>query len=192
MYVIGGEIVGGRAQTVEEFDPATGLWTTQANWMPNPASNICTGVIGTDIYVPGGYDAAATYLDTLQVYYTTVDAWGTITSDPLPVPLAGHGCGVLDGKLYVFGGVTTGGTYSVATYVYDPMAAAGARWTQLSDMLTVRGYFATVTAGGLIYAIGGRNLAITDLATVEAGTPGPRRTGGAVREGMLPGLRKRP
>jgi N-acetylneuraminic acid mutarotase len=169
LYVVGGEIPAGRANTVEEYDRSTGIWTTQAGLMPTPASNICAAVIGTDIYIPGGYDLIGTYLNTLQVYHTTTDTWTTVTTDPLPTGAIGPGCAALSGKVYVFGGINGGG-YLSSAYVYNPAAAAGSRWTTLPSMTYPRAYLAGAAVNGKIYAIGGLTSS-PDLAYVEAFNP---------------------
>lgn len=170
IYLIGGEISGGRANTVDEYDPAANTWTVQAGLMPVPASNICAAAIGTDIYIPGGYDTGGAYLSTLQVYHTTSDTWSTITTDPLPMGLAGPGCAALNGKLYVFGGNNLSG-YQSAAYVYDPTAAAGSRWSALASMPHARAYLGGVAVNGKIYAVGGRDATTSDFNYVEAYTP---------------------
>jgi N-acetylneuraminic acid mutarotase len=137
--------------------------------MPVPASNICAATMGTDIYVPGGYDVGGIYLSTLQVYHTLTDTWETITTDPLPAPRLGPGCAALNGKLYVFGG--SDGTYQSTAYVYDPMAAAGSRWTQINSMTYPRAYLAGVTVNGKVYAVGGLDAGLTNLPYVEAYNP---------------------
>lgn len=170
IYLIGGEITADpfRANTVDEYDPKFNSWTTQTGLMPTPASNICAAVIGTDIYIPGGYNGA--YLNTLQVYHTTSDTWSTIATDPLPVGLSGPGCAALNGLLYVFGGSSASG-YQSAAYVYNPAAAAGVRWTTLPSMAYARAFLAGVAANGKIYAIGGRDLGIPNFNYVEAYNP---------------------
>jgi hypothetical protein len=170
IYVIGGEIPGGgRADTVEEFNPSTGIWTTQAGLMPTPASNICAAAIGTDIYVPGGYDEGGAYLATLQVYHVASDSWEVVVTDPLPAPRFGLACAALNGKLYAFGGID--GTYQNTAYVYDPAAAAGSRWTTLPNMAYARAYLAGTAVNGKIYALGGGDSGLIDLPYVEAFDP---------------------
>jgi hypothetical protein len=170
IYLFGGEISGGREDTVEMFDPAVGEWVDMAGLMPVPASNICAAAIGGDIYIPGGYQYASPYyISDLQVYHTATDTWETVTTDPYPLVAAGVGCAASDGKLYAFGGTT--GTYQNAAYVYDPAAPAGSRWTQLAGMTYTRAYLAGAAVNGKIYAVGGRDSATTDFAYVEAFDP---------------------
>jgi hypothetical protein len=170
VYLFGGEITGGREDTVEMFDPAVGVWVDMLGLMPVPASNVCAAAIGTDVYIPGGYSATPTYLNDLQVYHTTSDTWETIATDPLPVALSGAGCAAVGGKLYVFGGVNSSAAYVNTAYVYDPAAPAGTRWTALPNMTNTRGYLAGVAVGGKVYAVGGRT-ATVNLAYVEAFDP---------------------
>ena len=173
IYLFGGEISGSpnRAATVEMFDPTAGVWVDMTGLMPIPASNICAAAIGDDIYIPGGSDTAAVYLDTLQVYNTTSDTWQTIATDPLPEAKLGHGCAAVDGKLYIYGGQTTGGVYSNSAHVYDPAAAAGSRWTALPNMSTTRGFLAGAAVNGKVYAVGGRDGVTANFAYVEAFDP---------------------
>ncbi len=173
IYLFGGEISGtpNRAATVEMFDPAAGAWVDMAGLMPTPASNICAVAIGDDIYIPGGLDTAGVLLDTLQVYNTTSDTWQTIATDPLPEGKIGAGCAAVDGKLYVYGGLTTTTTYSNSAHVYDPAAAAGSRWTALPNMATTRGYLAGTAVNGKVYAVGGRDGVTVNFNHVEAFDP---------------------
>ena len=134
--------------------------------MPTPASNISSAAIGTDIYVPGG--GAGVAGNTLQVYSTTTDTWTTVATDPLPASLLGTVCAAFNGKLYVFGGYTT--TYVSTTYIYDPAAPAGARWTAGAPCPLAAYFGAAVPVGNLIFWAGMRN-ATTDLNSVYAYDP---------------------
>lgn len=170
LYVFGGEQPdGGRANTVEEYDPAHGTWTTQSGLMPVPVSNICAAAIGSDIYIPGGWTLGSTSSNALQVYHTTSDTWNNITTDPIPVATFGLGCAALSGKLYIFGG--SSGTYLNTAYVYNPALAAGARWSSLPSMTYARAFLGGAAVNGKIYAVGGIDALATNFAYVEAFNP---------------------
>jgi N-acetylneuraminic acid mutarotase len=158
-FVVGGEPRDGY---IQEYDPGTGLWDDTNALMPTPASNICTAVIGTDIYIPAGYTGS--YLTDLQVYHSATDTWETVATDPVPTGLSGPACSAYGGKIYVFGG-SASGTYSSATYIYDPAAAAGSRWTTGTSAPFAGAYGDAITAGDYIFYAGMRN-ATTDLADV--------------------------
>lgn len=159
-YVIGGEPRDGY---VQEYDPGTGLWDDTNALMPTFVSNICTAVIGTDIYIPSGYDGVS-YLATVQVYHTTTDTWEVVATDPVPVGLSGAACTAHGDKIYLFGG-SASGTYVDTTYVYDPAAAAGSRWSSGAAAPVAGAYGDAISAGGYVFYAGMRN-ATTDLASV--------------------------
>jgi hypothetical protein len=158
-YVIGGEPRDGY---VQEYDPVAGTWDDTNALMPTPMSNICTAVVGTDIYIPAGYTGS--YLDTLQVYHTATDSWEVVATDPVPTALSGPACTSYNGKIYVIGG-SASGTYSDATYIYDPAAAAGSRWSTGAVAPVAGAYGDAIAAGGYIFYAGMRN-ATVDLADV--------------------------
>jgi N-acetylneuraminic acid mutarotase len=163
-FVIGGEESGGiRSGYAQEYDPVAGTWDNTNATMPTPSSNLCAAVIGTDIYVPGGYTGAV-YLTTLQVYHTATNAWETVATDPLPVGLSGPACASHGGKVYVFGG-SASGTYVDTTYIYDPAAAAGSRWSSGAAAPVAGAYGDAKSAGDYLFYAGMRN-ATVDLPSV--------------------------
>ena len=169
-YVIGGEATGGvRNGLVQRYDPGTNTWDNTAPTMPTPGSNLCAAVVGTDIYIPGGYTGTA-YLSTLQVFHTATNTWETVATDPVPVTTSGPACTSFGGKVYVFGGYN-GTAYIGSTYVYDPAAAAGSRWTMLADAPTAGAYGDAIAAGGYIFYAGMRNSVVADLASVHRYDP---------------------
>jgi non-specific serine/threonine protein kinase len=163
-FVIGGEESGGlRNGYAQEYDPGAGTWDNTNAVMPTPGSNLCAAVIGTDIYIPGGYTGTV-YLTTLQVYHSASNVWETIASDPLPVGLSGVACTAHGGKIYVFGG-SAAGTYVDTTYIYDPAAAGGSRWTTGAAAPATGAYGDAISAGGYLFYAGMRN-ATADLTSV--------------------------
>ena len=66
--------------------------------------------------------------------------------------------------MYVFGG-SASGTLSSATYIYDPAAAAGTRWTTGADAPVAGAYGDAITVGDHIY-YAGMSGATVDLADV--------------------------
>jgi non-specific serine/threonine protein kinase len=163
-YVVGGEPRDGY---VQEYDPVANTWDDTNALMPTPASNICAALIGTDIYIPAGYTGS--YIDTLQIYHTTTDTWEVVATDPVPTALSGPACAAFGGKIYVFGG-SASGTYSDATYIYDPAAAAGSRWTTGAAAPVTGAYGDAILAGGFLFYAGMRN-ATVDLADVHRYDP---------------------
>jgi len=59
---------------------------------------------------------------------------------------------VLNGKLYVFGGVNGAGVYTNSVEVYDPVSNT---WTNETSLPTIRGSSAAAVANGIVYVAGG-------------------------------------
>ncbi len=92
----------------------------------------------------------------------------------MPSPRWGAHASVVDGRIYVIGGLDTtpGSGPSGTVQVYDPTTD---RWSMKADMPTARGFFDTAVVNGKIYAIGGSaimNLHDEALAVVEEYDPG--------------------
>lgn len=177
IYALGGETYGGYLNIpVEEYDAYDNIWTTRSN-LAVGVSNVGAAVIGSAIYVPGGYNGQLGGAQrTLQAYYPLEGRSEVITTDPLPAPRMGAGVAAANGKLYVFGGSDNSLSGTNTVYEYDPGRAAGSRWATKSAMPSSRVYLAAATLTStlnvpLIYAVGGMPGAPTDLATVEEYNP---------------------
>ncbi|MBF6612349.1 MAG: S-layer homology domain-containing protein [Chloroflexi bacterium] len=120
-----------------------------------------TDASGPRIYAIGGDSIDSIPTPGVRVYDPNADAVSVLTSDPWPaspVRIPG-GYAVVNNKLYVFGGFSQLGSGSVFsdTWQFDPMAAEGSRWTQLTtaNLNLGRGFIAGAALDGKIYAIGG-------------------------------------
>jgi len=122
---------------------------------------------GLGLYVISGRDATPTVVNAVQVYYPDTNTTDIIESDPWPgqspsgcPTLPAMGVAVLDNKAYVLGGnsFSTLGCVdesSAETWVFDPLAPAGSRWTAGPPLNLARGYVTAAVLGGQVYAIGG-------------------------------------
>jgi|SRR5579884_787136 len=128
---------------------------------PTARTEVAAAVVGTTIYVVGGFEhaggsnpTAAIVSDRVEAYDALGDRWTTKTS--LPVALHHAGIAAVGGRLYVIGGfrqLPTPGWHPVATvYVYDPHDD---RWTEGAPMPTPRGALSVTELEGKLYAIGG-------------------------------------
>jgi PKD repeat protein len=150
--------------TVFYFDLTTRTYGVTGTVMPTPVSNYQVVTVpddgngnGPGFYIIGGRTDAGGQSNVVQVYYPETNTTATIATDPYPPTGAPSPGGVVyaGSKIYVFGGFDGLVMYGF-TYVYDPAAAAGSRWTNLGTSLpTPRSYISTVAIGNLIYAIGG-------------------------------------
>jgi len=183
IYFLGGRLAdnttGGE---IWYYDIAAKSYSDTGVAMPVPVSNYqiasLTDGTGKGLYVIGGRDTAGNIITTVQVYYPATNTTATIASDPWPgttplgcVSLPAMGVATIGNKAYVLGGSSFAGNFcqddnSAQTWRFDPMAAAGSRWTQEPDLNMARGYITPGVVGKTIYAIGG------DVNV--AGTPTPQ------------------
>jgi hypothetical protein len=139
------------------LDTATGAWET----LPDLAltRGYCMGaVIGDEFWVMGGSsDFART--DDVTVLDLKTRTW---TDKPmLPITLSSAGVTVLNGRIYIVGGVATGsGTIGPATVVLDPVAGM---FSDAAVMLTPRFGMGAATVGGRIYVPAGIAAAPDDM-----------------------------
>ena len=107
------------------------------------------------VYVLGGADTSEAYssgLSTVDVYDPRTDAWKQVSS--MATKRRQHRGVALDGKIYVMGGCTDGGSDALNTVdMYDPQSD---QWQPLANMATGRRCFVVATVGSKIYAIGGQ------------------------------------
>jgi Kelch motif len=174
------------------YNVATNTWVDTTRDLPLPISNYQISMLrdarGLGLYVFGGRDNLGNLVKNVQVYYPQFNQVLNMTSDPYPgttpsgcTSLPAMGVATLGNKAYVLGGVSFSAPpiscvdeASAQTWIFDPMAAPGARWTQGPSMNVARGYITPTVLGGRIYAIGGdTNVAGTLFAspTVEAWQP---------------------
>ena len=118
IYLIGGYLGG---QKVDEFDPATDTWKEKSE-MPTSKMGLSTSVLDGKIYATGGYSLYVNRYPgetTVYVYDPAMDTW--TTAPDMPTGRFGAYTSVVDGKIYVFGGLPDwpASAYEIVE-VYDP------------------------------------------------------------------------
>jgi N-acetylneuraminic acid mutarotase len=123
-----------------------------------PRNHTAGGAIGGKFYVAGGRSGILA-ASALEVYDPQTNTWTILSS--MPTGRSGIAAGVLNNKLYVFGGEDPRLFSEVE--VYDP---ATDTWQQVAPMRTPRhGIFAAVI-GNVIYIPGGgiqQGFGVTDF-----------------------------
>ena len=169
--------LGGRSgasthdKSIFTYDPATGVSADTGKDMLVNAANYTVAFVADDgtargpaFYVVGGYDVVAgRNVTDVQRFYPNSSVVEKVTTDPYPDKVANQvvgagGVAVIDNKIYVFGGWENSAApyFSDKTWKYDPLAAAGSRWTNLNCPLNpARSYVNSATVGTKIYAICG-------------------------------------
>ena len=112
IYVLGGTSDGRTAcPAVEVYDPATDTWTSKGT-MPEPRCDLCAVTIGGKIYTLGGLaggwpgfvdDSAVVFTKSVALYDPASGTWSP--KPDMIVRRADFAAGVVDGRIYVFGGL---------------------------------------------------------------------------------------
>ena len=171
VYFLGGRVADGSTNgAVWSYDPATRTYSSMGVNLQTPMSNydvvyLRDNYSATDtfgLYVVGGRNNSGVIIPDIQVYYPRSNTVRTVTTDPYPDSVGGYTCmpggAVACGnKLYTYGGLHTSyGPYaSNHSYVYDPLASAGTRWTRLGNLGLARGYMIGAVVDSFVYACGG-------------------------------------
>jgi hypothetical protein len=174
IYLIGGQIQSSifdisLCNLNEVYDPAADSWTTKAE-MPIPARDYASAVIGSKIYVLGGFAGSVFNCRQNQIYDTVSDDWNQGVSLP-------------SSALYASGGVTNGEAAPKHIYVFS-ISGWGGRGSPVSDtqvynlnnnswsmgasILTPRWDFDVAVLNERFYAVGGNlNYSKIELASAN-------------------------
>ena len=141
------------------YDPATDTWSEREP-APHHHHRAAVGVINGKIYVAGGMTKTlrndVTYQydpepwGELDVYDPATNVW--TTKARMPTARYGAAGGVIDGKLYVAGGVGTEPAALSTMEMYDP---ATNTWAARAKMLTSREGTGAAVVGGVLHVLGG-------------------------------------
>lgn len=146
---------------------AIGAWGSLA---PSPLRRTEVGAarVGRYIYVAGGFVPEGGATRRMVRYDIDRDRWRSLRS--MPIAVHHPGMAALKGKIYVHGGMRTGGAAkgpASRLYRYNP---ATDRWRRLDDGHHRRLAHAFEPIGGKLYAAGGSNDS-GDLRSVEVYSP---------------------
>ena len=178
MYVVGGRNnvnLNNKsvADTIlEAYDPSADRWTTLAP-LPTHRYDVAAGSVNGIIYAVGGWGfpnpGPCCYMNLLEAYDPSSDSW--TTKAPLPIARTGMSVGVVNGILYVVGGLTPavgeGGGLESRVDAYDPSTNS---WTAKAPMSVARNGVGIADVNGVLYVIGGVNFSGA-LDLVEAYDP---------------------
>ncbi|MEO1038275.1 MAG: kelch repeat-containing protein [Pseudomonadota bacterium] len=129
------------------YSPETDAWEP-APPLPAPRSAFCLLSDETALYAVAGRQGPA----GLFVFDLDAQSW-TTRSAPPEVSRGGAACALLDGALYVMGGLLDGEA-TARVDVYDILQE---RWTQAQDLPAPRAGHAAVAIDGALHVFGGRD-----------------------------------
>ena len=170
IYLIGGwsEVEGRVLSTVDVYNPAKDAWSNKAD-MPTPRADLALAVVNGKIYAIGGAEGGLgnwRTLSTVEVYDPATDTWDKKADMPTHRAIFGHS--IVNGKIYVIGGLSIPGPLRAIVEAYDPVTDT---WTRETDMPTARRNLSTSAVNGKIYAIGGAVQGNRTLSIVEEFDP---------------------
>jgi N-acetylneuraminic acid mutarotase len=160
IYVIGGFLAGELGNVVQVFDTEACTWSMGPN-LPKDIHHLNATVVGDTIYVVGAMQGGPyTPLgDTWSWNPATEAGWTVHTPMPAGTERGSSVVGVIDGKIYVVGGLRyTGAIMGMSmtdVSIYDPIADA---WTAGPPLPVPRDHGCGGVVGGKLYVTGGRVL----------------------------------
>ncbi len=151
--------------TIKEGPSCPGVWD-HASRMPFARTGVASAALNGHVYAFGGFESSQDQdiVPTAEANYynIAVDGWSELP--PMPFAAGGLTAAVVDETIYLFG-VPNGTVLAYGTRTRH--------WTLETTMPNIRTNLAAVTAGSLIYTIGGRSLQtnppqVTDVVEVYA------------------------
>lgn len=171
VYVIGGFLAGTAGNVVQVFDTEACTWSRGPD-LPTDVHHTNAAVVDDTIYIVGPMQGGAPYtaLGLTWAWTPSTDAtWRVLAPMPAGTERGASVTGVIDGKIYVAGGLRAGLATTDVSF-YDPIANT---WTPAPPLPALIDHACGGGVGGKLYVIGGRNVnAGMPLASVHELTPG--------------------
>jgi N-acetylneuraminic acid mutarotase len=153
LYAIGGSDEGQEnVAQVEAYNDMTNAWTAAAD-IPTARDHLASlnDAAGEKVYAIGGRRNVdfGQNLDASEEYDRATDTW--TARSPLPTARSGIAAAFLAGRIFVFGGEGSSGTFD-ENEGYDPVTDT---WETFEPMPTARHGLGAAVVGDTIYVIGG-------------------------------------
>ena len=167
LYMVGGKTSSQYISSVFVYDPVFDDWSSAAP-LPGPAvENPAVTSFDGKLYAFGGSTAPFSGAVTnAAVYDPDSGAWTPLP--PMSIARGGANAQVLDGRIYVIGGMGADGASLASVEVFDPVSES---WTPGVGMLTRRDNPGAAVFGDELFIFGGRTRNAdgsgNTLATVE-------------------------
>ncbi|XP_077356504.1 kelch-like protein 33 [Festucalex cinctus] len=197
LYVFGGKKYYGTEDTLKSvyrYDPLQNSWDKMAD-MSNKRCYFSVAVKDGNIYAIGGC-CHPDYIDSVECFSPASNSWSF--AHPLDLTLGGHVAKVLQGQIFISGGLNSDNRCLASLFVYHPEKGS----TYLANMSQARAHHCMETLDNRLYVAGGitsdaNQMAIDQLAcevyepatdswTAFSALPVPHvGAGSAVLEGKL-------
>jgi uncharacterized protein (TIGR03437 family) len=149
LYALGGLNSGAGLNTVEAYDPSTGVWYGRAP-MRRGRMYLGVGVVDHRLYAVGGSDPHNIYSSkrVTEAYDPASNSWSDRAE--MPRDRIVFGTAVAGGILYAVGGLG-----EAEVDAYDPAVNV---WSTAARLPFARGNLSAAAVGGFLYALGGGHL----------------------------------
>jgi len=159
-YLVGGNTIGhngGFVPFFDEFDPATGVWTSLPD-APRARDHFQAAVVGDKLYAASGRltggdgGTFAPLIPEVDVYDFTTGTWSTLpTTSNLPTPRAATASAVFQDRILVMGGEGGGQAFDTVEAL-DPTSET---WEPVASMNHARHGFGAIVSGNGVYVVTG-------------------------------------
>lgn len=176
----GGDVTDCSARNVTFiYDVASGTWTSGADMPEGRLAFAGVGYHNGRIYLAGGDLScdSSTSIPQSQIWIYDIASNSWTTGAAMPQALADGASGMVNGHLYVLGGVNSHQVVVSTIYDYD---IASNRWvTSTASLLNPTSQAGSAVANGRVWAIGGEdfNNPASPGALRASGQPGTEQTG---------------
>lgn len=142
---------------VDVLDTVTGLWSTLAQKMPNPTTDLSSFVYSGKVYIVGGYNLPDYSASKVTQVFEPDASTPWSTSSPLVRGRGDHFAAVVDNKAYVVGGFHHENNYELPISSLEKLdlSGAGTTWTTQKAMNVSRGDKAVAVLNKMIHVVGG-------------------------------------
>ena len=149
--------------TLEVYSPATNTWAAKAA-MPTARGDLGSATVNGVVYVFGGDNAIRQTANsngfrpanTVEAYDPVTNTWST--KAPMPTPRERFAIAVVNGVIYLIGGLVPDGMGFVmetaGVEAYDPATNS---WTTKAPMSSARSRATASVLNGIVYVIGGQS-----------------------------------
>jgi N-acetylneuraminic acid mutarotase len=141
-------IVSGDTSATLAYDLKSGVWRSDIATRPLVGQLHSAEVINSKLYLFGGLGGGSE--GTVQIYNPNTNSWSLGSAAPYAAGSASTT--VINGKVYMAGGIVGSGTVSTAA-VYNP---ATNTWSSIASMPAGRNHAAAGTEGTQFFIFGGR------------------------------------
>lgn len=174
LYMVGGKTSAAHVSSFyvydpgDPIDPTDDVWSTAPNLPGAAVENPAVVSLGGRIYAFGGSTAPFSgAVSNAAVFDPTTSGWTPLAN--MPTARGGATAQVVDGEIYVVGGLADNGTSLNTVEIFDPITG---QWSAGPSLTTARDNAGSAVVDDLLYVFGGRTRNVNDtLNSLEIYNP---------------------